>query len=623
MKFLVTSALIEESSYSNSPFELKSKTSYGYNLITEKEVELIETDSHLSWTDGYLRDLNLHNQDKDVHTAKAIEQIVTSWPVPENITGSFSTTIIDKVSLAITICNDLIGIYPLYYLIKDKQVFVSNSIILMASISKCNLDEVGIAQRCIGPEYFNMGSRTILENCKRLLPGECIKLDSLGNIIQTRYDNSLYQDMSSSEQKHNLHQAYWEDYKKEVEYCLIGSKIVNVALSGGMDSRLLLGAISDNKNIECLTYGEKDNYETKIASRLAKIKKANFNSFSQLDLYFPPLETLKKYVLRTEAVNICSWLEILENIKLEERNPILLGDMTEAISARNIKKFSSRDFRQNNFVQYYLLGKDYHFEKSNAQKFSEWKKAKLHNFDRWYIEERVSQLNLSLSSMQLKEGLHSDMEEVFLRIESHHLPFTELYDELFSWYTHSRHPMSKQILICNNDFYSYCPPMSNSILRSTSNIHPNLRLGNRFLNKLFSIVELKKFNKIPTNQAPYIPQNFLDIIKFPIWGIRSKIDHILIKRLMKSKDPKKRYRLFKSINWVLIYQNSDMEKNLKSYFDKNHLGEAYFSHLLNRATQRKTLYQWPFANTELINGASLNIEIDFIKSFQNNSKDFN
>lgn len=616
MKFLVTSALIEESSYSNLPFELKSNTSCGYKLITEGEIDLIENDSYLSLTDGYLRDLNLHNQDKNLHTITAVEQIATSWPVSKNITGSFSTTIIDKHSFAIIICNDLIGIYPLYYLIKDNQVFVSNSIILMASISNCNLDEVGIAQRCIGPEYFNLGSRTILDDCKRLLPGEYIKLDSLGNIIETRYDNSLYQEMSSSAQKHNLHQAYWEGYKKEVEYCLLGSKDVNVALSGGMDSRLLLGAISDNKNIECLTYGQKGNYETKIASKLAEIKKAKFNSFSQIDLYFPPLETLKKYVLKTEAVNICSWLEILENIKLEERNPILLGDMTEAISARNIKKFSTREFRQKNFVQYYLLEKDYQFEKSDTQKFSEWKKAKLHNFDRWYIEERVSQLNLNLSSTQLKAGLHSDMEDVFLRIESHHLPFTELYDELFSWYTHSRSPMSKQILICNSDFYSYCPPMSISILRSTSNIHPNLRLGNRFLNKLFNIDELNKLNKIPTNQAPYIPQNFLDIIKFPIWGIRSKIDHFLIKRLIKSKDPKKRYRLFKSINWVLIYQNPDMEKNLKSYFKNNHLGEAYFIHLLNRATQRKSLDQWPFANTELINGASLNIEIDFIKSFQ-------
>ena len=623
MKFLITSSLIEESSYSNLPFELKNKTSSGCSLIIEKGIELFETDSYLSITDGYLRDLNLNSQDKYSHTTKAVEQIAVNWPAPENITGSFSTTVIDKNSGQITICNDLIGVYPLYYLLRNNQVFVSNSIILMASVTNSVFDEVGIAQRCIGPEYFNMGSRTILENCKRLLPGENIKFDTAGQILDTKYDNSLYQEISSSKQNHNLHQTYWEAYKKEVEYCLIGHPNVNVALSGGMDSRLLLGAVSDQKDIDCLTYGEEENYETKIAARIAKIKKAKFKSFSQINLYFPPTEILKKYVLKTEAVNICSWLEILENINLDERKPILLGDMTEAISARNIKKFSSRDFRQNNFIKYFLLEKDYKFEKSDDIKFKEWKKAKRHNYDRWYIEERVSKLNLSLNSTQLKAGLHSDLEEIFSRIESHHLPYTELYDELFSWYTHSRSPMSKQILICNTDFYSYCPPMSTSILRNTSNIHPNLRLGNRFLNKLFSISELNKLNKVPTSQAPYIPQNYLDIIKFPIWGIRSKIDHFLIKRLIKSKDLEKRYRLFKSINWVLIYQNPDMVKNLKGYFTNNHLGEAYFNYLLNRAIQRKELDQWPFANTELINGASLNIEIDFIKYFRYESENIN
>jgi len=616
MKFLVTNTSINKKTFSKLPFELNNTLIGDYNIIIEKGLDLIETDSHCSITDGYLRDLSSVSQDPTSHTIQAVEQIVAEWPVSENITGSFSTTIIDKISLEITLCNDLIGVYPLYYLIRDKDVFVSNSLILMAIISQCDFDEVGIAQRCIGPEYFNMGSRTILKDCKRLLPGEYLKIDLLGNIIQTKYDNSLYQNISSSQQNHDLHKDYWEGFKQEVEYCLIGRSEVNIALSGGLDSRLLLGAVSNNKNIVCLTYGEKENYETKIASRLAKLKEAKFKSFSQSNLYFPPLEILKKYVLKTEAVNVCSWLEILENINLKERNPILLGDMTEAISARNIKKFSTRNFRQDNFIKYYLLEKDYQFEKSDALKFKEWKKAKLHNYDRWYIEERVSKLNLRFNSAQLIAGLHSDLEGIFLRIESHHLPFTELYDELFSWYTHSRIPMSKQILICNSDFHSYCPPMSNLIIRNTSNIHPNLRLGNRFLNKLFKIGELNKLNKIPTSQAPFIPQNFLDIIKFPIWGFRSKIDHFLIKRLIKHKDPSKRYRLFKSINWVLIYQNPDMEKNLKKYFEKNHLGEGYFNYLLNRAIQRKNLDQWPFANTELINGASLNMEIDLIKSFQ-------
>jgi hypothetical protein len=616
MKFILTNSSINEETLLKSPFKLKNKRIGAFNFIAENIDDILETNSHCSITDGYLRDLNSASQNPNSHTIQAVEQIQSGWPVSENITGSFSTTIIDKNSLEITLCNDLIGVYPLYYLLKDKDVFVSNSIFLMAYISNCKFDEVGIAQRCIGPEYSNMGSRTILKDCKRLLPGEYLKIDLFGNILQTKYDNSLYQNISSSHQNHDLHKDYWDQYKKEIDCCLIGNSEVNIALSGGMDSRLLLGAIPNNKNIVCLTYGEKDNYETKIASRIAKLKNAKFKSFSQPNLYFTSSEILRKYVLKTEAVNICSWLEILENIDLKERNPILLGDMTEAISARNIKKFSSRNFRQDNFIKHYLLGKDYQFDKSDAVKFEEWKKAKTHNLDRWYIEERVSKLNLSFTPIQLVEGLHSDLEEVFLRIESHHLPFTELYDELFSWYTHSRIPMGKQILICNSDFYSSCPPMSNLIIRNTSNIHPNLRLGNRFLNKLFSIEELNKLNKIPTSQAPFIPQNFLDIIKFPIWGLRSKIDHFLIKRLIKSKDPTKRYRLFKSINWVTIYQNPDMEKNLKKYFENNHLGEDYFNYLLDRAIQRKNLDQWPFANTEMINGASLNMEIDLIKSLR-------
>ncbi len=616
MKFILTNSSINEETLLKSPFKLKNKRIGAFNFIVENIDDILETNSHCSITDGYLRDLNSASQNPNLHTIQAVEQIQSGWPVSENITGSFSTTIIDKNSLEITLCNDLIGVYPLFYLLRDKDVFVSNSIFLMAYISNCKFDEVGIAQRCIGPEYSNMGSRTILKDCKRLLPGEYLKIDFFGNILQTKYDNSLYQNISSSHQNHDLHKDYWDQYKKEIDCCLIGNSEVNIALSGGMDSRLLLGAISNNKNIVCLTYGEKDNYETKIASRIAKLKNAKFKSFSQPNLYFPSSEILRKYVLKTEAVNICSWLEILENIGLKERNPILLGDMTEAISARNIKKFSSRNFRQDNFIKYYLLGKDYQFDKSDAVKFEEWKKAKVHNLDRWYIEERISKLNLSFTPTQLVEGLHSDLEEVFLRIKSHHLPFTELYDELFTWYTHSRIPMGKQILICNSDFYSSCPPMSNLIIRNTSNIHPNLRLGNRFLNKLFSIEELNKLNKIPTSQAPFIPQNFLDIIKFPIWGLRSKIDHFLIKRLIKSKDPTKRYRLFKSINWVTIYQNPDMEKNLKKYFENNHLGEGYFNYLLDRAIQRKNLDQWPFANTEMINGASLNMEIDLIKSLR-------
>src|SRR5690606_24961389 len=113
-----------------------------------------------------------------------------------------------------------------------------------------------------------------------------------------------------------------------------------------------------------------------IASRLARIKKSHFKSFSQPELYFPSVDILKKYTLQTEAVYLCSWLEILENIKAEPETPFLLGDLTTSLTGRTIEKFSSKNFRETNFLKYYIFKRDYVFEKNTERIFNDWKKHK-------------------------------------------------------------------------------------------------------------------------------------------------------------------------------------------------------------------------------------------------------
>tara|TARA_R100000935_G_C2840189_1_gene170547 strand:- start:4339 stop:6210 length:1872 start_codon:yes stop_codon:yes gene_type:complete len=617
MKFLLSNISVSKDIYTKLPFNLGSKSIGPLNLLSEKGGEILENETHCSITDGYLRDLNCDSHNSHIHTERAVEQIIAGWPLPEHITGSFSTTIIDIKSLEITLCNDLIGLYPVYYLKNKEGFYVSNSIILMALISECEFDEVGILQRSIGQDFSNIGTRTILKDCKRLLPGEYLKLDKFGRKVESKYDNSLFQNISSPDQKHQLHKKYWKAFKEEVALCLIDQKEVKVALSGGIDSRVVLGAIPSDKKINCLTFGAKENYETKIASRLAKIKKAGFQNFYQPDLYFPSCEVLKKYTLQTEAVQICSWLEIMENVEAQPVVPMLLGELCEALPGRNILKYSSRNFRQENFIKYYLLKKDYLFEKSTSENFEAWKSKIISRYLIYYGEIRLNRMNFKISSEELKQAVEEDLEGLFSRIEAHKLPYAELYDELFSWYTFTRMRLAKQLQISSSRYCAYSPAMSMQVLRDTSNIHPNLRLNYRFAKKIFrESKELRKFSKVPTSQAPIVPQYFPDFIKFPIWGIRSKIDSYLIKRMVKSKNPGNRYRLFKAIDWAGAYQLPDMEENLKDYFKNNHLGEEYFQSILNQCGQRKELNQWPFANIDIMNAASLNMEIDLIKSLR-------
>lgn len=617
MKFLITNTELSNKSTEKLPFNLFRNKIGPFNLLIENRDKIVETNFHFSITDGYLRDLDKNIEDLKGQQENIILEITSNWPVPDNITGSFSSLVIDKNNFEITLCNDLIGVYPLYYLKSNTGFFISNSIILLGIVSKCEFDEVGIIQRCIGPEFSNIGSRTILKDCKRLLPGEYLKFDTNGNVASKKYDNSLYQNISKPNQNHDFHHDFWKAFKKEVAYCLSDSKIVNIALSGGIDSRVVLGAISEDKDITGLTFGGKENYETIIASHLAKIKKANFKSFEQLNLYFPSFDLLKKYTLNTEAYYLPSWLEILENTRPQQKQPLLLGDLSTALTGRTITKFSSKKFRRENFIKYQVLNRNYEFQLTSKKSFENWKKSIIQSHEIWYHENKLSQFHIKKDKKDLIEALHSDLNELFDRIEKHNLPYQELFDELFTWYTHTHIPMAKQILICNHVYNSYCPSMSIQTLRMSSNIHPNLRLNFRFIKKLFrKNKELKNLFSVPTSQAPLVPQNFPDIIKFPIWGLRSIVDQYLIRKLLKSKDITKRYRLFKSINWAKVYQNPEMEKNLNNYFKNNHLGEEFFQSIFIQCIRRKELNQWPFANIDIMTAASLNMEIDLIKSLR-------
>lgn len=617
MKFFLSTKKIALEFYEDLPYNLKQVIIGPYHVLTENSGALNETSEYFYHIDGYMRnyDIPINNDIEQINTS--VESVAQTWPVADNITGSFSTLIIHKKSFDIILCNDLIGVYPLYYLHNDNEFYVSNCIILLGILSNCEFDKIGIVQRCIGPEFSNIGTRTILKDGKRLLPGEYIKFNDKGVILNKTYDNSLYSSLSEPNQNHQIHKNFWKTFKKEVAFSLGSSQNVSIALSGGIDSRVVLGAIPKEKKITCFTFGESKNYETGIAKRLAKIKNAEFKSYSQPDLFFPRQEILKKYTLQTESLHLCSWLEVLENVSPDKKKPLLLGDLTTALTGRTIEKFSSKKFRQENFWKYYILNKDYGFNAPSDDALTQWKNAKIQSFELWYGANNISRLEVDITQEELSKGLHSDLNEIFNRIDSHKIPYIELYDEIFSWYTHTRMVISRQILICGISFKSFCPPMSIQILKLSSNIHPNLRLNFRFIKKLFNETkEIKNLFKVPTSQAPLVPQNYPDLIKFPIWGIRSKIDQYLIRRLMKEKNINKRYRLFSSMNWAKIYQNPAMENNIKDYFKNNHLGKGYFEYLLRQAQDRKELKQWPFANLEIINAANLNQEIQFIKTLR-------
>ncbi|UJH92499.1 glycosyltransferase family 49 protein [Antarcticibacterium sp. 1MA-6-2] len=161
----------------------------------------------------------------------------------------------------------------------------------------------------------------------------------------------------------------------------------------------------------------------------------------------------------------------------------------------------------------------------------------VHQFEIYYHERNLQKFDLKIDREKLIEALLVNLEELFARIEAHHLPYAELYNELFSWYTFTRMHLAKHLLVAGSKFHAYSPAMSLQMLTLTSRIHPNQRLNYRFAKQLFRMnKDLKRLSTVPTAQAPLVPQNFPDLLKFAMWGIRSTADQFLIRRMMKSKN---------------------------------------------------------------------------------------
>lgn len=609
MKFLISRKILDVRDLENlkKKYQLQANRIGQFSVISEKSIVPNKENNLTAFIDGYIRNLHFDPKDVTAQTENAIKSIAEQWPVTDSITGSFACTLIDANKKEIILCNDSIGIYPIYYLVTEEEFYISNSLIWLGVISGAAIDEIGLFQRTYCPEFANIGSRTLFKSAKRLLPGEWIKFSEAGEILEQKFDNLLYQNIS----KNTDPSDYWEKLKKELSYCVGGEKNLHIALSGGMDSRLIIGGLPKKKQLFCHTYGKENFYETRIAKRIANLYNANFRSYSQPKLYFPTKEILEKYTAETEAIYLNSWLEILEVQEKKNREIILLGDMTESLQGRNlpIKK------NWKNFKEYYLGGKEYSFIKTTNELFSDWKGKIIGNYTRLISQAHLDRINIALSEEQIRDGIINDLNDIFGRIEQHNLPYLELVPELFSWFTHARIPMGKQILILNSEFKSYCVPMSIQILRLTSNLHPNLRISGRYIKSVFfSAKELKPAGGVPTSQIPYVPFNAPEIVKVPIWFLRSGLDDILIKRLMKSGNPGKRYRVLKSFNWAEIYQDSYLESKLNSYFEKNYIGEGYSKGVIEGAIARRNLKQWPLSNINIINAAALNAELAIIDS---------
>ena len=210
----------------------------------------------------------------------------------KKINGSFILFIFDKKKKELLIINDRFASFKLFYIYLKNTFCASSSFKILYELKKLHDKSAKIDQSSILEFiYFRQifGDDTFEKNCKFFESASTFLLkknNTLGK--QTKYWEPKYYQVKQSREE--LIEDLAEKIKKSVRLYISDQKKHGLLLSGGLDSRCILGV--SEKKLSCFTIAPKKNNEFYIAQSLANFTKNNhyflLNSGN-------PLNSLRKF----------------------------------------------------------------------------------------------------------------------------------------------------------------------------------------------------------------------------------------------------------------------------------------------------------------------------------------
>jgi asparagine synthase (glutamine-hydrolysing) len=197
----------------------------------------------------------------------------------KNLNGAFLFVICDLRENKIIIVNDRYGLRPHYYTLYDSKFLLAPECkaILQDKTFKKELNDEAVA------DWFAfggiLGDKTFFRGIEVLPPASIAIWD--GKLSIKQYWDFNYQPdyrKSESEFVDELVKAF----RKAVEIRMKDNLRYGVSLSGGLDARVVVGAIDKNKRKDVLSYtfGPLDCDEVKIAKKIAEKTGTKFKAIS-------------------------------------------------------------------------------------------------------------------------------------------------------------------------------------------------------------------------------------------------------------------------------------------------------------------------------------------------------
>ncbi|MDP4189460.1 MAG: asparagine synthase-related protein, partial [Bacteroidota bacterium] len=188
----------------------------------------------------------------------------------EQANGLFTAFV--QIEDAVYLACDPTRTFPLFYCLKDKEFYVSDSIESLMGITGLK-DPDPLSQLEFRSTAFVAGRETLIKGIYQVQAGEMVCLRKY------KAEQSFYHTYTTSFTVDSTKEVFTKKFEELLDdvfgrlIASLGGRTIVLPLSGGYDSRLIAVMLKkyDVRNVICFTYGRRDNPEMEISSKTACI----------------------------------------------------------------------------------------------------------------------------------------------------------------------------------------------------------------------------------------------------------------------------------------------------------------------------------------------------------------
>lgn len=231
------------------------------------------------------------------------------------LNGSFVLAIWDSRTQTVTLANDRYGLRPLYYAQRaDCLLFGSEIKALLADLQLSKEVDPRAVTDFFAFEML-LGDKTFFSEIRALLPASVLTFGKHASASKRYWDLTFRKEPTIVNKDAVIDRAD-ELLQTAVRRCTDGALTTGVFLSGGLDSRTLLGAVAQQQSfpIQTFTMGRESSYDMRIAQRIAQVLGTDHHTLTLSPK--AQAEVIKHGVWLTEGMTNCIHMSILNLLSL-------------------------------------------------------------------------------------------------------------------------------------------------------------------------------------------------------------------------------------------------------------------------------------------------------------------